>query len=132
MTDKKSLTEADICRLYITPQVIRAGWHEQYHIREQYTFTAGRVMVRGKQVQRGERKRADYVLFVQPNLPIAIIEAKDNNHSVGAGLQQALAYAEALDIPFVYSSNGDGFIEHDRTATNGDSRADPRSIPVTE
>ena len=119
MTDKKSLTEADICRLYITPQVIRAGWHEQYHIREQYTFTAGRVMVRGKQVQRGERKRADYVLFVQPNLPIAIIEAKDNNHSVGAGLQQALAYAEALDIPFVYSSNGDGFIEHDRTATNG-------------
>ena len=76
-------------------------------------------MVRGKQVQRGERKRADYVLFVQPNLPIAIIEAKDNNHSVGAGLQQALAYAEALDIPFVYSSNGDGFIEHDRTATNG-------------
>ena len=119
VTDKKSLTEADICRLYITPQVIRAGWHEQYHIREQYTFTAGRVMVRGKQVQRGERKRADYVLFVQPNLPIAIIEAKDNNHSVGAGLQQALAYAEALDIPFVYSSNGDGFIEHDRTATNG-------------
>jgi type I restriction enzyme, R subunit len=118
VTDKKSLTEADICRLYITPQVIRAGWHEQYHIREQYTFTAGRVMVRGKQVQRGERKRADYVLFVQPNLPIAIIEAKDNNHSVGAGLQQALAYAEALDIPFVYSSNGDGFIEHDRTATN--------------
>lgn len=119
MTDKKSLTEADICRLYIIPQVIRAGWHEEFHIREQYTFTAGRVMVRGKQVQRGERKRADYVLFMQPNLPIAIIEAKDNNHSVGAGLQQALAYAEALDIPFVYSSNGDRFIEHDRTATHG-------------
>jgi type I restriction enzyme R subunit len=117
--DKKSLSEADICRLYITPQVIRAGWHEAFHIREQYTFTAGRVMVRGKQVQRGERKRADYLLFAYPNQPIAIIEAKDNNHSVGAGLQQALAYAEALDIPFVYSSNGDGFIEHDRTTTNG-------------
>lgn len=70
--------------------------------------------MRGKLVSRGKSKRADYILYYRPNLPVAIIEAKDNNHSVGAGMQQALEYAEILDIPFVYSSNGDGFIEHDK------------------
>ena len=71
--------------------------------------------MRGKTVQRGEAKKADYILFYKPNIPIAVVEAKDNNHSVGAGMQQALDYAETLDVPFAYSSNGDGFVEHDRT-----------------
>ncbi len=63
---------------------------------------------------RGKRKRADYLLYYKPNIPIAIVEAKDNKHSVGAGMQQGLEYAEMLDVPFIYSSNGDGFLEHDR------------------
>ena len=82
---------------------------------EERYFTKGRIIVRGKTVQRGEAKKADYILFYKPNIPVAVVEAKDNNHSVGAGMQQALDYAETLDVPFAYSSNGDGFIEHDRT-----------------
>jgi type I restriction enzyme R subunit len=84
-------------------------------VREEVTFTKGRVLVRGKTVSRGTQKRADYLLYYKPNLPIALIEAKDNHHSVGEGMQQALEYAEMLDVPFVFSSNGDGFLEHDRT-----------------
>ena len=84
-------------------------------ILEEHYFTQGRVIVRGKTVKRGEAKKADYLLFYKPNIPIAVIEAKDNNHSVGAGMQQALDYAEILDLPFAYSSNGDAFLEHDRT-----------------
>src|SRR5262249_2995323 len=79
----------------------------------------GRVIVRGKTVQRGEASKADYLLYYKPNLPLAVIEAKDNNHGVGDGMQQALAYAETLDIPFAYSTNGDAFLEHDRTASSG-------------
>lgn len=116
--NKKQLSERDICTKYITPAVVSAGW-EQKQIREEVTFTDGRIIVRGKLVARGERKRADYILYHKPNLPIALIEAKDNNHSIGAGMQQALSYGDVLDIPFVYSSNGDGFIEHDRTVTDG-------------
>jgi len=84
-------------------------------IREEVSFTKGRIIVRGKLVTRGEAKRADCILYYKPNIPIAIIEVKDNKHSVGDGIQQALDYAEALQIPFVFSSNGDGFIFHDRT-----------------
>ena len=84
-------------------------------IREEVCFTKGRIIVRGKLVTRGKAKRADYILYYKPNIPIAIIEAKDNNHAVGDGMQQALDYAETLDIPFVFSSNGDGFVFHDRT-----------------
>jgi len=98
---------------YITPAVISAGWDLQRQIRAEYTFTDGRVIVRGNITARGKKKRADYALLYQPNLPLAIIEAKDNNHSVGAGMQQGIEYAQVLDIPFVYSSNGDGFLEHD-------------------
>ncbi len=87
-------------------------------IREEVSFTKGRIIVRGKLVSRGKRKRADYILYYKPNLPIAVIEAKDNNHAVGDGLQQALEYAATLDIPFVFSSNGDGFVFHDRTGTS--------------
>ncbi len=88
-------------------------------IREEVSFTDGRIYVKGNPSIRGKRKRADYVLYYKPNIPIAIIEAKDNKHSVKAGIQQGLHYAEILDIPTVYSSNGDGFYEHDRTCSDG-------------
>lgn len=111
---KEFLSEADICDRFISPALGRAGW-DKTQWRREYGFTDGRIIVRGKLVARGKRKRADYVLFFKPNLPIALVEAKDNNHTVGAGIQQGLAYAEQLDIPFVFSSNGDGFLFHDRT-----------------
>ena len=120
MTDtfnKKSLTERDICTKYITPAIKDvAGWGLTQFFEE---FTLGKIHVHGKAVARGNRDRADYILFYKKNLPLAIIEAKDNTHSIGAGMQQALRYAEMLDIPFAYSTNGDGFIEHDRTTTDG-------------
>ncbi len=112
---KKSLSERDICTKYITPSVQAAGWDLHSQIREEVSFTAGRIIVRGKLHSRGKAKRADYILYHKPNQPIAVIEAKDNTHSVGHGMQQALDYAEALDVPFAFSSNGDGFIFHDRT-----------------
>ena len=115
MTDKKKLSERDICSKYITPAVTGAGWDLHSQIREEVTFTKGRVIVRGKLHSRGEQKRADYVLYFKPNIPIAVIEAKDNTHGVGAGIQQALNYAETLGVPFVFSSNGDAFLMHDRT-----------------
>ena len=115
--DKKSLSERDICTKFITPALRKAGWDEMTQIREEVHFTKGRIVVRGKLVSRGKGKRADYVLYYKSNLPIALIEAKDNNHAVGDGMQQALDYADALNIPFVFSSNGDGFLFHDRTST---------------
>ena len=119
MTDgKKSLSEADICVKYITPAVESAGWNDDTQIRREVHFTKGQIHVRGKMVTRGKSKFADYVLYYKPNIPIAIIEAKDNNHSVGDGMQQALNYAEILNIPFAFSSNGDGFVFHDKTGTS--------------
>ena len=113
--DKKKLSERDICTKFITPALEKSGWDKMAQIREEVTFTAGRVIVRGKLVARGKARRADYILYYKPNIPIAVIEAKDNTYSVGDGMQQALVYGEILDIPFVYSSNGDAFLEHDRT-----------------
>jgi type I restriction enzyme, R subunit len=113
--EKRSLSERDICTKFITPALRSAGWDEIAQIREEVRFTKGRIIVRGKLVSRGKAKRADYILSVKPNIPIALIEAKENNQAVGAGLQQALEYAETLEIPFVFSSNGDGFVFHDRT-----------------
>ncbi|MEO9844483.1 MAG: DEAD/DEAH box helicase family protein [Roseobacter sp.] len=109
------MSERDICTKFITPALVSAGWDVDSQIREEVSFTKGRIIVRGKMVSRGEGKRADFILSAKPNIPIAIIEAKDNKQPVGAGIQQALGYAETLDIPFVFSSNGDGFIFHDRT-----------------
>ncbi len=117
--NKKSLSERDICTKFITPALVKAGWDVQAQIREEVGFTKGRVIVSGRIHQRGEAKRADYVLSFKPNLPLAVIEAKDNNHTVGAGMQQALGYSEPLNVPFVFSSNGDGFLFHDRTVKNG-------------
>jgi len=115
--DKKSLSERDVCTKFITPAIVQAGWDAMAQIREEVFFTKGRIIVRGKLVTRGKAKRADYILYYKPNIPLALIEAKDNNHSVGDGMQQALEYAETLHIPFVFSSNGDGFVFHDRTGT---------------
>ncbi len=113
--DKKSLSERDICTKYITPAIVAGGWDVQVQVRENVYLTKGRVIVRGKLVSRGTAKFADYVLYFKPNLPLAIVEAKDNNRGVGDGMQQGLGYAEMLDVPFVFSSNGDGFLFHDRT-----------------
>ena len=115
MVDKKSLSERDICTKYITPALIGAGWDLHSQIREEVSFTKGRIIVRGKLHTRGEQKRADYILYYKSNIPLAVIEAKENNYSVGAGMQQALNYADTLGVPFVFSSNGDGFLMHDRT-----------------
>src|SRR2546421_7175801 len=117
--DKRSLTERDICTKFITPALRSAGWDEMLQIREEVSFTKGRIIVRGKLVSRGRAKRADYILYLKPNIPLAIIEAKDNSYSVGDGMQQALDYAMTLQLPFVFSSNGDGFVFHDRTSATG-------------
>ena len=122
--NKKTLSERDICTKFITPALEKAGWDTQLQILEEVSFTDGKIYVRGKITARGTRKRADYILYYKPNIPIAIIEAKDNNHSVRAGIQQGLDYARILDIPCVFSSNGDGFLFHDRTATDGNIEAE--------
>lgn len=130
--NKKNLTEADIRTKFITPALDKdkqGSWDVMTQLLEEYYFTNGRVIVRGKTVQRGEAKKADYLLFYKSNIPLAVIEAKDNKQTVGAGMQQALDYAEILDLPFAYSSNGDAFLEHDRTPG-----ADPveREIPLDQ
>src|SRR3984957_5470760 len=102
--NKKDLSERDVCTKFITPAIVAAGWDLITQIREEVGFTKGRIIVRGKLVTRGKPKRAAYILSYKPNIPIAVIEAKDNNHNVGDGMQQALEYAarDALDIPFVF------------------------------
>ncbi|NUB11896.1 DEAD/DEAH box helicase [Azospirillum brasilense] len=117
--NKIGLSESDICAKFITPAVVHAGWDEAAQIRREVSFTKGRIIVRGKLVSRGQGKRADYILYYKPNIPLALIEAKDNSHAVGDGMQQGLEYATTLGIPFVFSSNGDGFVFHDRTGTGG-------------
>jgi type I restriction enzyme R subunit len=119
--DKKALSERDICTKYITPAIVRAGWDLERDIREEVPFTDGRVIARGKHHARGPQKRADYILNYQ-NIRLAIVEAKKNELSVGHGMQQALAYADALQVPFVFTSNGDGFLFHDRTRTETPER----------
>jgi type I restriction enzyme, R subunit len=115
---KKDLSEQDICLRYITPAIESAGWDKMKQIRAEYTFTDGQVIVRGNISTRGKRKRADYLLSYKSNLPLAVVEAKDNKHYLGDGMQQAIEYARILDVPFAYSSNGDGFIEHDMYTGN--------------
>ena len=107
------LSEEDTKRIEITPIIVQKGWDNKTQIRQEFGFTKGRIMVRGKEVKRGEPKRADYVLFYKPNLPLAIVEAKSEYKTVSAGIQQGIDYAQTLNIPFVYSSNGKGFYEHD-------------------
>ena len=119
--NKKDLSETDIRTKFITPAIVQAGWDIHTQVREEVTITNGKILVRGKKHKRGAPRFADYILYHKPNIPIAVIEAKDNKHALGDGLQQALTYSQMHgDLPFVFSSNGDGFLFHDRTAT-GDS-----------
>jgi type I restriction enzyme R subunit len=117
--NKKDLSETDIRTKLITPAIVKAGWDLNTQIREEVALTAGKVIVRGKQHKRGPVRYADYVVSYKLNLPLAIVEAKDNKHAIGDGMQQALNYADMHGgLPFVFSSNGDGFLFHDRTATD--------------
>ncbi len=116
--NKKDLSERDICSQFIGPAIEQRGWDRTSQVREEVSFTKGRIIVRGKLMSRGTVKRVDYILYYKPNIPIAIVEAKDNCHSVGDGMQQALEYSKTLNIPFVFTSNGDGFVFHDRTGTS--------------
>lgn len=117
--DKKQLSEREICTQYITPAIVQAGWDVATQVREEFSLTAGRIIVRGKLHTRAQNKRADYVLFYKPNIPIAVVEAKKNTLAVGAGMQQGLGYADMLEVPFVFSSNGDRFLFHNKIATDG-------------
>ena len=117
--NKKNLSERDICTKYINPAIEKAGWNMRTQVREEVSFTDGRIIVQGKLYTRGKSKRADYILYYKSNIPIAIIEAKDNKKAVGHGMQQGLEYSKILQIPFVFTSNGDSFVFHDKTRTDG-------------
>lgn len=120
--EKQKLSESDVCDLFITPAIKEAGWDQFKQVRREVTLTPGPVIVRGNLSSRNKKKKkfADYVLSWQPGLPLAIVEAKDNRHGISDGLQQALGYAEILDLPSAYSSNGDGFASHNRAAADGE------------
>ena len=120
MASKKDLSERDICTKYILPALVKAGWDVQSQIREEVYFTDGRIYVTGDKTRRGKGNRADFILYYKPNIPVAIIEAKKNTLSVDNGNQQVLKYGAILDIPVVFSSNGDAFYEHDKTLANGE------------
>ena len=109
------MTEEEVKLNFITPAIENAGWGKK-QIRMEYGINAGKIVVRGNAAKRLNKLKADYVLFYKENMPLAIVEAKDNEHTLGDGMQQALNYAEKLDIPFVFSSNGDGFLFHNRLA----------------
>ena len=111
MSSKSQLSENSIYTHFVLPTLIKAGWDLQTQIREEVYFTDGRIQVKGKKTERGIRKFADVILYYKPNIPVAIIEVKKN----ALTLQQVLNYGEILDIPVVFSSNGNGFIEHDRS-----------------
>ncbi len=115
------LSETDICDRFITPALVQAGWTREQHILREYTLRPGRVVVRGQASHRDKASmlRADYVLFHKPNVPLAVVEAKDAKHSVGAGMPQAIQYAELLGVPFSFASNGDGFVFRDATLSDG-------------
>ncbi len=119
MIDKKALSERDICTKFITPAIKNSGWNLTTQVREEVTLTNGRIIVSDNSVSRGKNKRADYILYQKPNLPLAVIEAKKNTFEVGEGMQQALSYAEMIDVPFAFSSNGDSFLFHDSSGNSG-------------
>lgn len=121
MDDKKSLNERELRTKYITPAIEKAGWDVKSSLfREEYPITKGRIIAKAQVCKRDRPLFADYVLFAKPNLPIAIVEAKDANHTVSHGIQQALTYAEMMDVPFVFSTNGEGFYFHNRLAADGE------------
>jgi type I restriction enzyme, R subunit len=118
--DKKNLSESDICDKFIRPAMERAGWNVMDQVYREYALRAGRVVVRGRSAERDKSTvlRADYALFYKTNIPLAVVEAKDNSHAVGAGIAQAIRYADLLDVPFSFSSNGDGFVFRDATRSD--------------
>jgi len=120
--DKKALSEVDICDLFISPAINNAGWDPMKQIRREVTLAPGPVVVRGSMSARNKRKKkfADYILSWEPGIPIAVVEAKDNNHTVSHGIQQALGYAEILEVPSALSSNGDAFASHNKVPAPGD------------
>ncbi|RYG27111.1 MAG: restriction endonuclease, partial [Chitinophagaceae bacterium] len=122
MVNKKELSEIDICDLYITPAIKAAGWDPFKQIRREVTLTPGPVIVRGELSARNKKKKkfADYILSWEPGTMIAVVEAKDNNHTVSHGMQQALGYAEILGLPSAFSSNGDAFACHNKAADDGE------------
>ena len=111
--NKKQMTEEDIKLNYITPALLQKGWQNRITMETAVKITDGKINLRGNMAVREAPKKADYLLYVSANNPIAVVEAKDNHHSISYGLQQAMTYAQMLDLPFAYSSNGDGFAEHD-------------------
>ena len=119
--DKKQLTESDIRARFITPAIEQAGWDPMTQVFHEFGLRAGRISVRGKTAHRDASTilKADYALFFKPNIPIAVVEAKDNNKPMGAGMAQAINYAQLLDVPFSFSSNGDGFVFRDATMADG-------------
>src|SRR6478609_8826875 len=118
--NKKELSEIDICDNFITPAIRNAGWDQYTQIRREVTLTPGPVIVRGEMTARNKKKKkfADYVLHKEPGIPIAVVEAKDNNKTISHGLQQAIGYAAILEVPSAFSSNGDGFASHNTVAEN--------------
>ncbi len=130
--EKKQLSESDICDLFITPAIRDAGWDPMTQIRREVTLTPGPVVVRGNMSSRNKKKKkfADYVLFWDPGMPVAVVEAKDNRHSVSHGMQQALGYAEMLGVPSAFSSNGDAFAWHNKVARPGEDIES--EIPLNE
>ncbi len=122
----EELNETEIRSQFITPAILDAGWNLAQQVREEYKVAAGRIDVRGNRAIRQRPTKADYVLFLKPNIPLAVVEAKDATHSVGSGMQQALGYAERLNAPFVFSSNGRGFVFHDKTGNS-----DPREREIS-
>ncbi len=120
---EEDLSEDDVSVKFITPAIVQAGWDEATQIRRQVSFTKGRIIVRGRLVARGRAKKADFVLYWR-HIPLALIEAKRSKFSAGHGMQQALDYAAALQVPFVFASNGKGFVFHDRTGLMVKGEAD--------
>lgn len=120
--EKKQLSESDIKGKFITPAIVNGGWDEMMQIRREVTLTPGPVVVRGNLSSRNKKKKkfADYVLQKEKGVPVAVIEAKDNNHTISSGMQQALGYAELLDVPSAFSSNGDGFASHNKATGPGE------------
>jgi type I restriction enzyme R subunit len=110
-----TMNEADTCRTWVLPRLLNAGWDSEPHsLAEQRTFTDGRIIATGRGIRRGKPKRADYILRYRKDFPLAVVEAKASYKSPSSGLQQALEYAEILDLPFAYSTNGIGIVEFDR------------------
>jgi type I restriction enzyme R subunit len=115
-----TLTEADIITKRVMPAILDAGWNDTTQIRQEVKLRDGKVIVRGKVAARRTVKSADIVLYHKPGIPLAVIEAKANKHEIGKGMQQGIEYARLLDVPFVFATNGDGFIFRDATAAEGE------------